>query len=330
MIQLTIIDFILIAIFIYILYKGVLNIIEISRGEEERKEKEKNITDIIMQIIILGGVFWILHTTQGIFQIYSIIIKNNFGDTFFNTLKSNFIGAMFWLAFPFVAVFTVLKILKKHPNTWLIVTAYVMIFFFLIGIVLVNELTGNKELRFNLNDANNNDARIGKINCTSDEHKLLSDSIIYCNYEPRLDIYEVATVSFELENGTITPQEMGIDKFRINPLRFEAKPDVKKVNFKLIGNDSQSQKLHLTTGYKYNFPTLNEYNESKNKFTTYLIGLIGFILFSVPMSIVNIRKLSKPPKKYTKFEDFLSGKHPIKGIGKKTLEKIRDEIGDRN
>ncbi|MDD3175345.1 MAG: hypothetical protein PHU51_02615 [Candidatus Nanoarchaeia archaeon] len=192
-----------------------------------------------------------------------------------------------------------------------IILAVMMIF--LIGSLLIDDLTHEEthKLGLKLNDCVTHlRYKNSEINCEDYSNKVIVGHNVSCklkqinltNISGYVEFTNVANVK---NNQTF---ETTID-FLI--------PSENKMIFIEIDGLDNNKSVCLSSSYNVRFATYEEYKENKQNFTTFLGGLIGFILLSVPLIITNWGKLfsfKKTPKRKQK-------KNILKKSAKKKVEK---------
>lgn len=278
---------------------------------------------MIIASIILILILWALYKAKPLYSIPIEILERNFGK--FATWSSLFIiltlAAFAYLIY--IGLVYLYQLFNKKLNCWIVWTILSMIFVAYAGLIFIDTEFGKHDIRFYLRNETSN--IVGSINCTNSDGVLLVKEVIRCNYAPHLKNHS-GLVAFTFQNESGYEVYMGVSKGGPYDFSFVAPPKVKRLVFTVKGFDYNNKERRFSIGNDFNFISEEKYNERKNKFKGYLIALLGIILFSIPASAVNFKKLTSAPSKLEKFEKFLKGDLKVKDIGKKRLEKIKREI----
>jgi len=182
---------------------------------------------------------------------------------------------------------------KKNPNWWFWGTILLIIFLFYTGIMIIDSKIGIKVIRLKLRNQDGSIYAEKGIECSKN---FLVGENVSCAVLPFLRNTTV-NITFIFENGT---------KEIINDLTFIAPNNLQRICFDVEGLDSNNLKKHLSVCNSYHFLTNEEYTERKKIFLSYVFGLFGLIFVTVPIVVLNFKKLLGKVS-----NNYLSGKFSV-------------------
>ena len=201
-----------------------------------------------------------------------------------------FILGYFLLALFLSAIYFVLMRLCSDKNkpfrTWFHLTLCVIGIILFVGVISINLIVTLPNLdSVVLRDIDDTDKIVGEIDCKSVSKDFVEGRIITCEItKPELSEFN-STVVLTNVYGNET-------EFKAqNSIEFLALKETNEVYFKIrgISDGKKVYNLHITRSFE--FTTLSQSSENKDKRLAYVIGLFGIVLFSVPNAMVALRNL---------------------------------------
>lgn len=208
--------------------------------------------------------------------------SSNFSSAISDITKIGFVV----ISLIYLVVYTVLLYYKfskeKKFNWWKINTFCIMVLLLIVGLMFIQSTLGQKKLDLVLREYGNDKKVLGNIQCTDNNNDLIVGNTVFCQMQPILTNIS-AYINFTLDNNSIISQNF-------SNLRFIPPNNVKSIYLQING-DSEGKHMQLHIGYAVKFLDKDENEKRKEKFTAYILGLFGVILFSVPSMMVNLKDL---------------------------------------
>lgn len=242
----------------------------------KRQRKLKFVREVLSFIpiavsFLLIGLSIYLAITPGFTQILSPL--------FYYVLFIGIIGSFLL----FVNLKNVIK------SRWITMTIFLMVLFFVTGTMIISHTFGESDLSLALRDCETKQI-VGNITCKDANGRLFAENEIYCELSPKPFQIVSANVSFRLDNGG----EKTID---FSNYTFTAPYNSNYIFFKISGLNVYNQSSCTEIGYPFRFYTKEENDDRNNKIVSYMILLLGAVLFSVPQMMKNFMDMNGSSKK---------------------------------
>lgn len=222
--------------------------------------------------------------TNLIFKTTAEILEKNLSTPVFSTMCAlTVILVILSIALYAVIALVYRSILGQRLNALFLFTILLMLAFFVWGTFFIQFTVGKPELSLFLYDSNLNGTRYGNITCKNSLDAITARTLLDCEIQPPLTI-QSATIHYTFMNATTLAEDL-------NDLSFIAPEGVEYLFFDIRGVDTTNVTRYLTVGWPEHFPTLTEERQQKETFIVYMAGLIGAILFSIPIAVHTLRKL---------------------------------------
>jgi hypothetical protein len=251
--------------------------------------KNKTIKKIIklLSSLSLPILFLIYFGFVAIVLIPDVLSRNLIGTVIdpLSSLLIVFIGLMtivILLSFiPFSDFPTLFKNLGSKK--WFSLCFFLMFVIFLVGTITLDSVYGYKPVSWQLNiNGDTLNKYAGGSNsffCNTASGKIFVGSNASCTTFPKIN-FKNASITFTFESGEVK-------KFDFTNSTFIAEPNTIYVFVEINGTTLDNKPIFVTTGVQPRFYT----HEMQDKFITYLVGLLGAILFSVPIAVEYLKKL---------------------------------------
>jgi len=226
---------------------------------------------VLFLLVIIGSIR---------FNILFNSIKYNLGDYIYGYLGNLLLIGFFASLFFFFFLFFLLRTTKIKNRISISLTFSLITFVLILGIILIPELLGVKEINLNLNPS----PFSGEITCNNvDGGVIVIGSKVSCNIE--------TTIKFDYVNLTLTKinsSQTSLILDASNNYSFIMPPDIKRISFELMNN---SLKYAVSTSWNYNFKTYDEYESNLPLFLAAFLSLILLAFLTVPQIVLNFKKL---------------------------------------
>ncbi|MBX4211869.1 hypothetical protein KW787_00225 [Candidatus Pacearchaeota archaeon] len=172
---------------------------------------------------------------------------------------------------------------NKKFNHWLYISISLMIFLAIVGTLSLDIAIGNNFQKLNL--LNESFSPVGTIKCKSSSSAFLVGDIISCNIESRIKITN------KTDMIRLTLRDDSIRVFSLEEGYFIPPQGVKYIYFERQGIDARGNFRKFTVGYPEAFLDETEFRQHKQKFITYMFGLLSLIFITTPAAILCLRSL---------------------------------------
>lgn len=184
----------------------------------------------------------------------------------------------------------------QKPKWRVLWTIFIMVIFIIFGICFIDSLYGYHPTTIHFNNCSNTSQRSGyTMNCTSktENQELIAEYRTGCMLNDTTLSNLSGFVNFGMPNGDKKPENFS-DGIEFTPPR-----DAIDTYFRINASCGVNCTLCMDSGivsfdknFKVLFPSLEDKKSDREKYVAYLIGLLGIILFSVPVFMKNIKDLS--------------------------------------
>ncbi len=192
-----------------------------------------------------------------------------------------------FLVLVFVSFVILLTVNWIPINWWTISTIFIISSLLFLGGYFINALYGEKTIDWNLRNCSD-DVIFGKesIKCKS-KSGIIANYLVDCAIQSNLtNIKE--EVYIEYINGT-----PDILLFEGKAFKFVIPEELARLEFKIHGLNENNKSICGREFQNVRYPTYQEYVGNREKFITYLIGLIVFAFSSVPFIVYHIQEIIK-------------------------------------
>ncbi|GEM_PF-4157338 len=247
--------------------------------------------------VVLLGIF-----NSEIMRILINIFERNIGSLETSLLIGYLHEGWWLLIFAVLSIFLLGLFIKgklelvKGNFFWTFLTLLFVILGLVFGLILIDNLSKAKHIELNLQNVQTRTYG-GNVSCWRMQD---GGKLIYAGDPFECAFYEIThlkdkflLVDMRLENGTIITKANQDGSSSISNII--APKDMEYISFTIRGKrvDYPNTRLSFSTGYPRTFLTREEYEENRRLFTSYVIGLIGILLFAVPTFIINLRNIMK-------------------------------------
>ena len=214
-----------------------------------------------------------------IIQYFIDITKINFG----NRMAGELVGVIV-LVFSIIFLFLLIPYIKNRFRGvyWHILTLLLMGGFLFIGVVFIQNLIGVQDLNLLIYPDKDESLRLV---C---HHKPELDGMgwiverdVECVLPSNFTIIDSEVIA-TLVNGSKPSLETVIISKESNSLTFQAPLETASIEIKMIVQDEKNTTRNLSASRQVRFLTEKEDLERRDRFVTYLIGLLAFIFIAIP------------------------------------------------
>ena len=251
---------------------------------------------IALILYFLGTILWLILTSHGeydkegvTFGVMLIILY-----ILFNHLQSLWGGLMIIiLGFSFILLPSYLKKNWKIKRLYPWATLLIMLSVFLFGIMVVNEIYGEKtsdKISLYLNiDGNTSDRYEGNgtIECINDfNNKIFVGTPVVCKIIPPARVNSA--------NATFVSLVGNLERQPIENLRLKIPYETSRLGFELNIINNQNVSYYVTTidNYEQKIITKEKSVSNEERFILSLLALMGIIFFSVPAMMNSFKELN--------------------------------------
>ena len=252
---------------------------------------KNNFDDYFRKVFFLGLFVVIL-------SLY-LIISTIYNEGMYFLFPMLFFLGAFWiivkyptLKYLFYAIFLVFLIIypilikRLEPNWWIWSGIFIALVLFLLGLLSIDTLYGEKHWDFPLNYCEPTRTSNWTIICSNRENKIIVGYDLSCKVEPFINNSR-GSVTFEFHDGNQNSTDYN---------HFLVPSNIRWIGFEVNGEDKNNQTLCLSLSGLTDIPTQEEYKNNKDKFITYFLALIGFIIVSIPSILRNIKGMIEKPR----------------------------------
>jgi len=240
---------------------------------------------ILISLIILGGIVYIIIIFfKPILRELFNLLNRNLGAFTMSNLVGLFVISIFA---SLLIIFLSLFLFKKLKNKkWFLVTIGLMLTITLFGSFAIDRLVGNPSLTLNLYDSNNTVQ--GIIECTGSSGPLFVNDKITCKtkLEQKDLIEEEISMNLYFNNNFSNY----IIQNNLNNSYFTSYYNVTYISFYTYETKNNSR-IIFSTGRYFTFLTQEQFNNNRDRFIGLLIALMAAVFISIPLMMINIRKL---------------------------------------
>ncbi len=197
-----------------------------------------------------------------------LVINNNI---------NNFVFAGFVIILFGIYYYT-LRYTWKSPNKKILITSFIILVLLVLGIVFVNNYTGEKKINFSLNNCYGNLNEVGEIKCGDLNNQVITGYEINCKVLGTNYVPDKGIVSFTFFNGS----KSNIYIYKNQSFSFIIPENLSYLYFEFKNNETC-----LSVGYPIRYPNYEEFKSDKTNFMYMILALFGFCLISVPIIVKN-------------------------------------------
>lgn len=174
----------------------------------------------------------------------------------------------------------------SHPEWWTLSTIFVIVTIFPLGLSVIDGIYGvPNTISLNETDYKNISIKIpeSNITCKDINGTLIVNNTIYCRINPPLENV-TAYARFLFSNGSSSP-------IRMDNLTFNIQEKNESSGLEPNGTINGERSICTSAEGTVKSTAEQAYYEQKDKFVSYLFGLVGLLIFSVPILITYIHQI---------------------------------------
>jgi hypothetical protein len=215
------------------------------------------------------------------------VLLNNLGDLSLKNMRINFLYSLTISFLISYSLFLVFGIIFRKSNLKILfwVTIFICLFVFIFGFFVINLFFGVSPLSLVLWDGGEVH---GSISCNNSFGEIFPGKTLHCHVEEDYNLYNVSVFVVFEQNGSWT-DEKNIGNY--DRIYFVVPEECESIQFIIEGYDSNGGFTSLDVVSSNPFLTKEEFKDRRNSFLKYLIGLFAVVFISIPLAVINFRKL---------------------------------------
>lgn len=183
----------------------------------------------------------------------------------------------------YLLIISLFKITFYSNKSLFIICILTSIFILLVGLFAIELIVGVPNLNSVLRDSNDVSKIVGSIDCEDDSNEFLDEGVVNCKIKKPILLAKESTILL-FSKGTL------LDNIS-DSLTFNASPEIDRIEFYIKGIDIDNVVINLEVGRNFKFVSPEQVVKNKDKRLAYVFGLLGIVLFSIPVAFLTLRDL---------------------------------------
>jgi len=176
-------------------------------------------------------------------------------------------------------------------NIWLLIMIITSLCLLITGFSVIDNLYGNKNGQIFFYNCSDGKMTEIYMNCSSNiKGELIANDFTQCYLNKEFSSIK-GDIKFHLANTTIISEEIK------DSIEFLPPQNLAMITILFNASTAQNETVCLRTNWHVRFPIYEEAKADKEKFTAYVIALLGIVVFTVPSFTLNCIKIWREGKK---------------------------------